>query len=127
MQSYTASCVAISGLLFAGWTTPANAQGHEDWERAHRIIEKTQEDLRHIEHHDMWAVADRGHYEKAERNLADIRRDLDQSRLDRGRLDETMAEIEHITHVGAIDREARERLSGDLHELHRLRDDWHWR
>ncbi len=116
---------ALAGLALLGWI-PARAQEH-DWGRAHRIIEKTQEDLRRVEHHDVWVAEDRGHYEAAERNLADIRHDLDQNRLDRGRLDAAITEIEHITHVDAVAREPRARLNEDLRELRRLREEWHWR
>ncbi|MGP8243844.1 MAG: hypothetical protein ACLQVN_04905 [Bryobacteraceae bacterium] len=114
----------MAGLLLSGWI-PAQAQ-NRDWGRAHRIIEQTQEDLHHIAHHDVWASADRGHYEAAERNLSTVRRDLDQNRLDRRRLDAAIGEIEHITHVDALDRRARERLNDDVRELHRLRDSWRW-
>ncbi len=113
-------------LLCLTFAIPAlvNAQ---DWDRAHRIIGKTQEDLRRVQHHEAWAEGDRGHYEAAERNLADVRRDLDERRLDRGRLDATIAEIEHITHVDRLDPRARETLNMDARQLRRLRDDWHWR
>jgi len=124
MRSHTLPYLALAGLLLSGWI-PAQAQ-NRDWNRAHRVIEKTQEDLRHIEHHDAWAAGDRGHYEAAERNLTAVRRDLDQNRLDRGRLGAAISEIEHITHVGALDRRAREQLNGDASELHRLRDSWRW-
>ena len=109
-------CFAIPALVSA-----------QDWDRAHRVIGKTQEDLRRIEHHEAWAEGDRGHYEAAERNLSDVRRDLDQNRLDRGRLDETIAEIEHITHVDRIEPRARETLTEDVRQLRRLREEWHWR
>lgn len=115
--------IAAGCLLFLAWS-PAQAQ---DWGRAHRTLDKTQEDLRHIEHHDVWAAEDRGHYEAAERNINDIRRDLDRNRLDRGKLDATIAEVEHITHVDAVPREPRERLNEDLRELRRLREEWHWK
>jgi len=109
---------AIPGLVLA--------QEH-DWDRAHRVIGKTQEDLHRIEHHDAWAQVDRGHYDAAERNLTDVRKDLDANRLDRGRLEATIMEIDHITHVDAVDRHAREVLTEDVRELKRLRDEWHWR
>ncbi len=125
----TMSCLAITGLLLAAGWSPVAAQERQerDWGRAHRVIEKTQEDLRRVEHHDVWAVPDRGHFEAAERNLADIRKDLDQNRLDRGRLDRAIEEIEHVTHVDALNGRAREQLNEDVRELHRLRDEWHWR
>jgi hypothetical protein len=126
MQAQTLSYLAMTSMLFAALASPVRAQDH-DWDRAHRILDKAHEDLRLIEHHDVWAVPDRGHYEAAERNLGDIRRDLDHNRLDRARLDETIAEIEHITHVDALDGRARERLGEDLRELRRLREEWHWR
>lgn len=125
MHKHALSFFAIAGFLLAGWN-PARAQ-ERDWGRAHRIIERAQEDLRHIEHHDVWAAADRGHYEAAERNLGDIRRDLDRNRLDRPRLEQTIGEIEHITRVDRLDGRARERLEEDNRELRRLRDEWHWR
>jgi hypothetical protein len=111
-----AICFAVPSMMLA-----------QDWDRAHRIIGKSQEDLRRIEHHEAWAEGDRGHYEAAERNLADVRRDLDEKRLDRARLDATIAEIEHITHVDRLDARAREVLNEDVRELRRLRDDWRWR
>jgi hypothetical protein len=125
MRSHTLSYFALTGLLLAGWN-PARAQ-ERDWPRAHRIIERAQEDLRRIEHREGWATGDRGHFDAAERNLADIRRDLDRNRLDRPRLEETIREIEYITHVDRIDGRARERLNEDVRELRRLREEWHWR
>src|SRR5580692_753817 len=97
--------IAVAGLV---------AAQDRDWDRAHRIVGKAQEDLHHIEHHDAWAQADRGHYEAAERNLADVRKDLDGNRLDRERLEATIVEIEHITHVDMVDRHAREVLTEDV-------------
>jgi hypothetical protein len=111
------------GLAIAGMVA---AQEH-DWDHAHRVVGKAQEDLHRIEHRDAWAEADRGHYEAAERNLANVRKDLDGNRLDRGRLEATIMEVEHITHVDAIDRRAREVLTEDVRELRRLKDSWHWR
>ena len=119
------SGLAVLGILLSGWT-PAPAQDR-DWERAHRIIGKTMEDLRHVEHRDVWAVVERGHYEAAERNLGDISRDLDHNRLDRGRLEAAIRDVESVAHVTKIDPEARDRLNEDLRELRRLRDEWHWR
>ena len=129
MRSYVLPYIALTGFLFTGWH-PLAAQTRDrdhDWDRAHHVIEKAHEDVRRIEHHDAWTVTDRGHYEAAERNLADVRHDLDQNRLDRNRLDQAIAEIENIAHVDALDRHARERLAEDIRELRRLRDDWHWR
>jgi hypothetical protein len=118
MRTAALLCFAVAGALCA--------QDH-DWDRAHRVIGKTMEDLHRVEHHDIWAEVDRGHYDAAEHHLADVRRDLDQNRLDRGRLDQSIAEIEHVTHVDRLDGRAREMLTGDLRELRHLRDDWHWR
>ena len=119
--------LAMAGVLLAGGmiSVPAMAQDR-DWARAQRIIGQTQEDLRRVEHHDVWATPERGHYDAAERNLADVRRDLDDHRLDRRRLEDAINEIEHVTHVNALDPKPREALSGDLRELRRLRDEWHW-
>ena len=47
---------AIAGLFLAAYL-PMQAQDH-DWPRAHRVIEKTQADLRMVEHHDVWPAAD---------------------------------------------------------------------
>lgn len=120
MRIFALLCLSlgVAGFVFA--------QEH-DWERARRVIAKSQEDLHRVEHRDAWAEPDRGHYAAAERNLADVRRDLDQKRLDRPRLEETIAEMEHITHVDRIDGRMREMLTEDLRELRRLRDEWHWR
>jgi hypothetical protein len=119
---------AIAGLFLAG-SFPALAQEHghgHDWNRAQRIIGKTQEDLRRVEHHDAWAEVDRGHYDAAERNLADVRRDLGENRLDRRRLDDVISQVETISRINALNPRVRERLNEDVRELHRLRDDWRW-
>lgn len=116
--------LAIAGLLLAGWI-PAHAQ--DDWGRAHRIIDKTMEDLHRIEHREAWKSGDRGHYDAAEHNLADVRADLDRNRLDRGRLGATINEVEYITHVDAVSPRAREVLTQDVREMRRLDHDWHWR
>jgi hypothetical protein len=129
MHSNTLSLLTIAAVTLAG-VYPAFAQDRDhdhDWNRASHLIEKTQEDLRRVQHHDAWAVPDRGHYEAAERNLADVRHDLDENRLDRPRLDQAISEVEHISKVNALNREVRDRLCEDLRELRRLEHDWHWR
>jgi len=117
--------LAMAGLFVAG-SDVAWGQEH-DWNRARHVIERTQRDLRGIEHHDVWTLPERGHYEAAERNLGDVRRDLDENRLDRRRLDAAIGEMEHVSQTAALDPRARDRLNEDIHELNRLRDDWHWR
>jgi hypothetical protein len=118
MRSFIVFCVclAVPGLLSA-----------QEWDRAHRIVGKTMEDLHRIEHRDAWAEPDRGHYDAAEHNLADVNRGLDEHRLERGRLDATIAEIEHITHVDRLDGRIRGVLTEDARELRKLRDEWHFR
>lgn len=123
MRKYTFA-LAIAGLLLAGWT-PARAQ--QDWGRAHRIIDKTLNDLHRVEHHEAWATGDRGHYEAAEHNLMDVRRDLDRNHLDRGHLQATINEVEYITHVDAVRPRARQVLAEDVREMRRLDHDWRWR
>jgi hypothetical protein len=115
----------VAGLSLATLTVPVQAQPR-DWARAHRIIRQAQEDLHRVQRHEAWKEGDRGHYAAAERNLADVSRDLDQNRLDRRRLDATIEEMEYITHVDALGPREREALNNDARELHRLRDDWHW-
>jgi hypothetical protein len=117
--------LAVAGLLIAAFTPAMKAQEH-DWPRAHRLIEKVQTDLRAVEHHDTWPEADRGHYDAAERNLTDVRHDLDENRLDRGKLDAAIGEMEHISHVNLLDPKVRETVNEDVRELRRLRDEWHW-
>jgi hypothetical protein len=125
MRSHILPFFALAGLVLAGWN-PARAQ-ERDWPRAHRIVERALDNLHHIEHREGWITGDRGHFDAAEHNLADIRKDLDRNRLDRGRLEDAIREVEYITHVDRLDGHARERLNEDLRELRHLRDEWHWR
>ena len=69
MRCQTLSYLGITGLLLTG-RLPIAAQDQHDWDRAHHVIERTREDLRHIEHRETWARQDRGHYEVAERSLS---------------------------------------------------------
>ena len=108
---------AVAGLV---------AAQDRDWDRAHRIVGKAQEDLHRIEHHDAWADTDRGHYDAAGGVLADVRKDLDAGLSGSRKIGGDHFEI-HITHVDMVDRHAREVLTEDVRELRRLRDSWRWR
>ena len=126
---------AIAGMFLAG-SVVVFAQDHDrdrdhdrdhDWDGARGTVSRTMEDLRHVEHRDAWAVVDRGHYEAAERNLADVNKDLSENRLDRRRLNAAISEIEHVSDVTALDRHSHERLSDDIRDLRHLESSWHWR
>jgi hypothetical protein len=114
----------LASLCFA---IPALVSAQDrDWDRAQRVTAKVQEDLHHIEHHEMWADGDRGHYDAAERNLSDVRQDLDHNRLDRDRLEKSIQEMEFIAHVDRLEPRMRDQIMEDVRDLRRLRDEWHW-
>ncbi|HLH39909.1 MAG TPA: hypothetical protein VKX39_12235 [Bryobacteraceae bacterium] len=117
--------IAVIGVLLVPLTY-AQGPREAEFERARNIVSKTMDDLRHVERHDQFAPEDRERYQRATRDLEDMRRDLDDHRLDRERLDRAIEEIERVARVDTVGERERRELMGDVRELRRLRDDWHY-
>ena len=99
--------------------------GHDhDWEHARQVVDRTMEDLRHVERRDAFAGDDRERYDRALRALADVDRSLADSRFDRGRLDEAIEQVDHVTRSRMLDPKERDRVLADLRDLRRVREEW---
>ena len=123
----------LSAVLAAALVPFAHAQdrdrdrdrdrGH-DWERARDVVSRTMEDLRHIERLEALAGSDRERYDHAMRALADVDRQVSEGRLDRGKLDEAIEQVDHVTRSRMLDPRERDRVLDDLRDLRRLREEW---
>ncbi len=130
MRALKSSHFILAGLLIAA-TSAAFGQdrdrdrdrGH-DWDRTREVVNRTMEDLRHIERRESFANEDRERYDHALRSLAEVDRSLADSRFDRGRLDEAIEQVDHVTRSRMLDPRERDRVMDDLRDLRRIREEW---
>ena len=94
------------------------------WDRAHEVVNRAIEDLRHLERRDAFGGEDRDRYNHAMRALADFDRSISENRFDRGRLDEAIEQLDHVTRSRMLEARERDRVLDDLRDLRRLREEW---
>jgi hypothetical protein len=94
------------------------------WEYARQIVDRTIDDLRHLERQEAFAGDDRERYQHALRALADADRALADGRFDRGKLDEAIDHVDHVAKSRILDPRERDRVLDDLRDLRRMREDW---
>ncbi len=128
MHSRLSRCV-LGAILAAAVIPLASAQERErergpQWDRAHQVVSRTMDTLRHIERRESLAGDERDHYDRALRALSDVDRSTSQGRFDRGRLDEAIEQVDRVSRSRMLDPQERDRLLDDLRDLRRLRDDW---
>ena len=120
----TGLLVAAASFAYSQDRDHDRERGH-DWERARQVVDRTMDDLRHVERRDAFAVDDRERYDHALRSLADVDRSLADSRFDRGKLDEAIEHVDHVTRSRILDPRERDRVMDDLRDLRRMREEWH--
>ena len=120
----TGLLVAAASFAYSQDRDHDRDRGH-DWERARQVVDRTMDDLRHVERRDAFAGDDRERYDHALRSLADVDRSLADGRFDRGKLDEAIEHVDHVTRSRILDPRERDRVMDDLRDLRRMREEWH--
>jgi hypothetical protein len=123
-QFALAGLTAATALKLSAQDRDDRREGH-DWERGRELVRRTMEDMRHLERRESFAGDERGHYEGALQDLERFDRSLDERHFDRDRLDQAIARINDVTRSRMLDERERERLSQDLADLRRFREEWH--
>src|SRR5690349_19249634 len=100
----------LVGIFAAAMLPIAHAQDRDrdrdrgpGWERAREVVSRTMEDLRHIERRDAFAGEDRDRYDRALRSLSDFDRSVSNGRFDKGRLDEAIEHVDHVSRSRMLD------------------------
>jgi len=119
----------LAAIFAASLVSTARAQDRDrdrdrSWERAREVVARTIEDLRHIERREAFRGDDRDRYDKAMKSLAEVDRKVSEGRMDRGDLDEAIEHVDHVTRSRILDPKERDRVTDDLRDLRRLREDW---
>jgi hypothetical protein len=95
-----------------------------DWNRARQVVNRTMDDLRRLERRDAFAGEERERYDHSLRALAEVDRSLADGRFDRGRLDEAIEHVDHVTRSRVLDPSERDHVLEDLRDLRRVREEW---
>jgi hypothetical protein len=124
----------LAGFFAAAMIPGIHAQTHDaqdrdrdrggNWDRAHQIANRTMEDLRHIERRESFAGEDRDRYTRALRALGDFDHSVAEGRFDKGRLDDAIEQVDHVTRSRMLDPRERDQVQDDLRDLRRLREEW---
>ena len=121
----------LAGVFAAAMIPAAHAQDRDrdrdrgrSWEQAREVIARTMEDLRHIDRRDSSSGDDRERYEKAMRSLSDFDRSVSEGHFDKGKLDEAIEQVDRVMHSKMLDPRERDRVTDDLRDLRRLREEW---
>lgn len=120
-----AACVAIVTLMPA-WGI---AQPATPWVRARRLVSRTQNDVRRASViSPSMSSSDRDHFDAVLKHLSDFDRDLTRRRFNKGRLNDSIGDVQRILDHNTLSPRGRDRLQRDVIALRRLRadyDTWH--
>jgi hypothetical protein len=128
--SKTYSRLLAAGLMiFALMPALVVAQPPAPWVRARRLISRTQNDVQQAASFAAGgSKSDREHYDAALKHLSDFDRDLTRSRFNKGRLDDSIGDVQRILDHNTLNARGRNLLQRDVVALRRLRadyDSWH--
>jgi hypothetical protein len=120
-----AACVAIVTLMPA-WGI---AQPAAPWVRARRLVSRTQNDVRRAASiSPSLSSPDRDHFDTVLKHLSDFDRDLTRRRFNKGRLSDSIRDVQRILDHDTLAPRSRDSLQRDAIALRRLRadyDTWH--
>lgn len=105
------------------------AQPAPPWVRARRLIGRTQNDVQQAASVSPGVSgSDRDHYNAAQKHLSDFDRDLTRRKFNKGRLDDSIGDVQRILDHNTLTPRGRNMLQRDVVELRRLRADYDsWR
>ncbi|HLJ13244.1 MAG TPA: hypothetical protein VKV15_02025 [Bryobacteraceae bacterium] len=118
--------LAAVGLLLASIAPLAVAQrdyGH-DYGRARGIVAQTHGDLRRVSRRETISPKERERYDNALRHLSEFDQGLANGKFDKGKLDQTIDDINNVCKNNTLGPRDRDVLLGDLQSLRDLRASW---
>jgi hypothetical protein len=116
--------MAAAALLTMGSTQAARAQGYRYNSEHRRPVQATIHDLQEVaEHNPAFRERERERYDNAIRHLSQFSERLHEGGyFDKDKLDQAIADVQHLADHNPIDERGREILFRDLRELRRLRE-----
>ena len=120
---FAAGLAMLAGLISAQDRDRGRDRG-EHWDRARDVVGRTISDLQHIERREAFRGDERDRYDHALRALADVDRGLADGHFDRGKIDEAIEHVDHVTRNRMLDPRERDQVMDDLRDLRRVREEW---
>ncbi|MGD1096143.1 MAG: hypothetical protein ABSB35_29635 [Bryobacteraceae bacterium] len=114
--------LALSGLAFFALACWAWAQ--PDFDRGRSLVERTDHDLRKVEHLDRFSAKDHERYDNALRHLSEFDSGLSRGKYDHGKLDAAIDDLNNVCRNNILSPGDRDMLQADLRDLRELRADW---
>lgn len=107
-------------LLITAWGAKAQEGSYPE---ARQLVQRVQEDLRHVGHEDARNHKQEDHVEGALKHLAEFDRGLSNNKFDKDRLDAAIDHMKKVVDDNTIDAKDRDALNADINDLQHLRVD----
>jgi hypothetical protein len=111
----------MAGLLVA--TLPQLLSAQVDFNTARTLVGKSQRDLSGISNAAAASAKEKERYDNAMRHLSEFDDGLAHNKFDKGKLDNSIDDIDNVCKNNTLRPEERDVLLGDLRELRHLRED----
>ncbi len=109
-------------LLVAAWGQARAIAQDGSYSDARQLVQRVQDDLRHVKHEDVGNHKQEDHVEGALKHLSDFDRGLSNNRFDKDRLDAAIDHIRKVVDDNTIDAKTRDTLNEDIDSLRQLKE-----
>jgi hypothetical protein len=114
--------LALGGLALFAMASSAWAQ--LDFDRGRGLVDRTDHDLRKVEHLDRFSAKDHERYDNALRHLSEFDSGLSRGKYDHGKLDAAIDDLNNVCKNNILSPGDRDMLQADLRDLRDLRAGW---
>jgi len=109
-------------LLVAAWGQSRAMAQDGSYSDARQVVQRVQDDLRHVKHEDAGNHKQEDHVEGALKHLSDFDRGLSNNKFDKGRLDAAIDHMRKVVDDNTLDTHTRDTLNADIDSLRQLRE-----
>jgi len=113
--------LAMAGAVLAAF--PLMMHGQIDFNTARTLVGKSQRDLGEISNASSTSPKEKERYDNAMRHLSEFDDGLAQNKFEKGKLDNSIDDMDNVCKNNTLRPEERDVLLGDLQELRHLRAD----
>ena len=107
-------------LLVAAWSARAQDGPYSD---ARQLVQRVQEDLRHVGHEDARNHKQADHVEEAQKHLSDFDKGLSNGKFEKDRLDAAIDHLKQVVDGNTLEARDRDAINTDIDDLRHLKAD----
>ena len=125
MKIHNHSIMALGAVVYmalGGISQFSFAQTYPEYQDARNIVQRTEEDLRHLRKEGARNEKERERVDNARKHLSDFDRNLSRNKFDKDRLDSAIDDVKNVLEHDTLETRDRDVLNQDINDLRRMRE-----